>query len=197
MAPEHRTWALIGSIPSPRNSARSAVETVCCSQRRTAETAEDAEDAEDAEKAGSLNKTSTTHDEPWNNARSRQDTSMWVPIGSIPSPRNSARSAVETVCRSQRRTAERAGSLNNTPGLMMKPGTKPEDSQRWGLPFLHALCVLCGEHCRRFVASDRGDQMLVSVPRDPRCQYPSDTGQPTRVRRVRQRPRRTQGPRVS
>jgi len=41
----------------------------------------------------------------------------------------------------------------------MKPGTTPEVSQRWGVPFLRALCALCGEHSLLFVACVRGDQM--------------------------------------
>jgi hypothetical protein len=51
MAPKHKPRTLIGS-----NSARSAVETACRSQRRTAE------DAEDAERAGSLTHTPTSRD---------------------------------------------------------------------------------------------------------------------------------------
>jgi len=107
-------WALIGSILSPHNSARSAVETGCRSQRRPTET------AEDAEKAGSLNKTPRPHDETWNDARWRQNTRPAPSSAPCPSPHNSARSAVETAC-GQKVTAEdaedaeRTGALNHNP----------------------------------------------------------------------------------
>jgi hypothetical protein len=39
--------------------------------------------AEDAEKAGSLTHTPRPHDETWNDARWRQDTSVWALIGSM------------------------------------------------------------------------------------------------------------------
>jgi len=109
--------------PSPHNSARSAVETAC-GQPITAER------AEDAEKAGSLNDTPGSHDETWNEARWRQNTGPGPSSAPCPSPRNSARSAVETACRSQRRTAEtaeRAGSLNNTP----RPHVETQSDARW------------------------------------------------------------------
>ena len=141
--------------PSPHNSARSAVEAACRSQRRTAET------AEDAEKAGSVNYTPRPHDETSNNARSRQNTRPAPSSVPCPSPHNSARSAVETACRSQRRTAETAEdaeSLNNTP----RPHDETSHGARWrqhtrpaligSMSFSPQLCALCGRDRLSFAA---------------------------------------------
>jgi hypothetical protein len=97
-----------------------------CGQRITAER------AEDAEKAGSLNETSTPHDEPWNDARWRQmapEHSSWFSSGPCPSPRNSARSAVETACGQPitAEDAEKAESLNET----STPNDEPWNDARW------------------------------------------------------------------
>jgi len=107
-------------ILSPHNSARSAVETGCLSQRRTAETAER---AEDAEKAGSLNNARGPMMKPRTTPDGTQTQASGLSSAPYPSPHNSARSAVETACRSQRGTAEtpRAGTrseirrVNSTP----------------------------------------------------------------------------------
>jgi hypothetical protein len=58
---------------------------------------------------------------------------------------SSARSAVDMACgqavtAEDAENAEKAGPPNGSPGLMLRRATTPEDSRRWGLPLLRALC---------------------------------------------------------
>jgi len=80
MVPEHRTWALIGSMSfSPQLCA-------LCGEPQPVDSQSTAEVAEDAERAGSLNHTPRPHDETWNDARWRQNTGPGPSSAPCPSP---------------------------------------------------------------------------------------------------------------